>query len=278
MEIINLVPKYIDFLHGKQSRDEYIADFPELFEHYFAFWGHKDAPFVENKSTIHTGASLVLDNIAHIENIFSASGISLDALRLVLFVGQNVSNGHSAYLNDKWVVWIPIELYNSKLQVDVFLTHELIHGVHYQKHPELYFATQDEKRNLGRQIVSEGVATYATMRLINVDQQTALWADFLADTEYATWCEQYNARKTELVKFAITHWNDDAKELFQANDKRDILRFRGGYGLGLETVGAIAKDISLPALLDMDTQELHQKSLAYLKKAEPDEAPPKLRD
>jgi hypothetical protein len=270
MKILNLVPDYIKTMEEKDPLESYFSIFPALFEHYFSYWSNKELPFVKNFMVIKHGEKLLLDSISNIERKFAVAGLNLDSIHIVFFVGQNTTNGHAAKLNGKWWVWIPVEMYATQRQVDAFLPHEMIHGLQYAQQPNLYFSTQAEKEKLSRQLIIEGIATWSTMRIMQIEKREALWADFISDEDYSLWIQQYEINKKALLEFAIENWNGGSKGLFLANNKKDIFQFRAGYLMGLALVDHIAKGKSVATVIGMNTIELN-KFLALAIKKERDE-------
>lgn len=264
MKIRNLVEEYRSVLSGEISIDAYTATFPALFGHYTTFWGSPSAAFCDDTSAIERGEKLILEKLPQIESAFAENGLEIANISLVLFVGQNVTNGHAAFLDNEWWVWIPVEAYASAAQVDAFLPHEILHAVQYSKHPDLYFSTEEERRRLSRQTITEGVATYGAAELMGLGQKEALWADLLNAEEYAAWLDQYDTHRQELLNFVYENWDGDADELFQANDSADIFRFRAGYLLGLEAIQTTFGDVKLLDLINIETRRFSAELFRYI--------------
>ena len=266
MKILNLVPKYIETISKEKSLKKYFSQFPDLFEHYFTFWSDKNISFVTDLKTIKNGEQLILDNIDYIEKKLKHAELPVETIKVVLFVGQDVSNGHAAYLDNEWWVWVPVETYASKIQVDAFLPHEIIHGIHYSMQPDFYFSTRAEKDNTSRQIITEGLATLGTMQVMEMTQYEATWADFLDKEDYNIWLNQYEERRLELLEFVIENWDKGAKNLFQANDQKDILKFRIGYLVALKAIEGVFSTTSLSKMLEVNRAHFSMELLKYLKK------------
>ena len=111
MKILNLVPKYIETISKEKSLKKYFSQFPNLFEHYFTFWSDNNISFVTDLQTIKNGERLILDNIDYVEKKLKNAGLPVETIKVVLHVGPGVSNGHAAYLDNEWFVWIAVERY-----------------------------------------------------------------------------------------------------------------------------------------------------------------------
>jgi len=241
MRIKNLVASFIEYAKRGETKGRYYHTFPALFDHYFLFWADKNLPFYDDVKTIQKQTDLILGHLSSIENRFKKHGLDTEALRVVLFVGKNTTNGHAALLDEEWWVWLPVEAYASEFQVNTFVTHEILHGLHYQRHPKLFFRTRKQKYLLSRQVITEGLATFGSMTVLGVDRQQALWADYLSDMEYITWWKEYKNQRRKIANYILQNWNTDSKGLFEANNPKDIFNFRAGYAFALEVIEAFSK-------------------------------------
>lgn len=236
MHVKDLTDNYFDFVLDQKNPDAYVASDPSLFEHYFSYWASRERGFSKYPvNEIKTASLRIKAKLPFIEQRLAQAGISTDGIDFVLFVGKGTANGHAFPLDGRMVVWIPVETYQTGMQVEVFVTHEIVHGIHYALQPDFFFATPFQKRHVGRQILTEGVATFVTRAVLRCSLEVALWADFLGSTEMTAWLNECHRRSNELRRFVGAHWDDTqgpATELFLANDSTDILRNRAGYFIG----------------------------------------------
>jgi len=178
----------------------------------------------------------------------------------MLFVGVDTSNGHAYRQGDRFRVWLPIESYRTEKLIDVFITHEMLHALHYEASPTFYFADTREKDNLGRQLMTEGIATCLTQRLLGTDDLTALWADFLPRDRGQEWLRECEARSPELVGLLRRNFDlsSDAISMFHAADPLDIRRYRAGYYVGLRLIEELMTEKRLTAgqLLQLERSAL----------------------
>ncbi len=265
MRITNLVKNYHEDFDDK-DKSRYLQSFPELFEHYFSYWSDESLPFFKDKEVIARGEQLILKGFPVIEKKMRELSIDLNDIDVVLFVGQNVSNGHAALLDGTWTVWLPVEAYASKEQVDIFVTHEMVHAVHYKKHPELYFSSINEKQLTSRQVITEGLATYISMLVAGVNEKKALWADFLSDEQIDQWMNNCEKQIANLAITVLERWDESAQGLFQANDSEDIMKFRAGYYLGMKSIKDIVKDRGIAGLLDLNGEDLTREVYSEIKR------------
>ncbi len=187
-----------------------------------------------------------------------SAGFDLSNIDCVLFVSQGTSNGHAFKDGKKFVVWIPIEGYETKLQTLVFITHEIVHGLHYSYSPDFYFKNVSEKLSVARQVITEGLATYLSMKILSVNEGVALWADYISKDKIKIWLQKCRQKEQELYNFVLKNFPSRSPkiELFYANDSKDIYQNRAGYFVGLQAIGQICKDRKINA---MDLLKIHRK-------------------
>lgn len=244
MKIIDLTNKYIKHILDDGNLASYEKSYPALFQHYFRYWAkRKYFSKTLNKAEVKKRLNLIEPRLSRVEKKISKFGFNISFLKIVLFVGQSTSNGHVFRENKEFIVWIPIETYSTPLQVDVFITHEIIHSLHYLKSPDFYFNNFNEKRLISRQLITEGVATYLTKHIIKITQAKALWADFLSKEKTKIWFRECQQKEKELFKFVLKNFSSINPEisLFYAKNPRNIYEFRAGYFVGLKLLDRIVK-------------------------------------
>lgn len=243
MNVYDLTDVFIEKALADDDPSAYKLAFPALFDHYYTYWASPErypekltAEFVAEK------AELIRSRLPALEKRFVELDIALEDIEVALFVGHNVSNGHAFQHEGRFIAWIPVEAYPSQLSVDVFVSHELAHGLHYSSAPDTYFTTRVEKNLMWRQLLTEGIATLASMKVVDVDEIYALWADLIDRGQAKNWYDASQEKRQELAQFALDHFSDDFQDnaFFSMCDKGDIFRNRGGYYLGLQLLKEIA--------------------------------------
>ena len=198
---------------------------------------------------------------------FAKKGFDTSKFSFVLFVGKNCSNGHAFRDENQWVVWIPVELYSTNLLVDVFVTHEIAHALHYEKSPDFYFTSRTEQRSFSRLLLAEATATYLTSRVLGCTDDVALWGDYRSARQLLQWRADCTRNVTLLKETAVRRFRSHAPtELFQANDPEDVFKFRAGYLLGLELIKEISRSEVLTAnkIIGLPREQLERLALEYL--------------
>jgi len=248
MNIIDLTKSYIlEILKAKDLR-AYERSYPALFSHYFRYWARrKNFPVYLSRAEVKKRKKFITEALKEIEKNLISSRFETKNIDVVLFVGQGTSNGHAFRDGKKIIVWLPLEAYKTKLQARIFITHEIIHAFHYSYSPDFYFNNLVDKRSVIRQIITEGLATYLSMKILNVDEGTALWADYISKSKIRTWLQECRQKEQDLYRYVLKNFSSSNPKisLFYANNPSNIVNYRAGYYVGLKLVEAIAKDMKL---------------------------------
>ncbi|MBI4119508.1 MAG: hypothetical protein HY456_01515 [Parcubacteria group bacterium] len=267
MKITDLTGGYIKTILKKQSPVEYEAALPELFKHYFQYWADRKYFYtILKEKEVAERTAAIIARLPHIEREFNGFGLPTDKLQIVLFVGQNCTNGHALRYKKEFMVWLPIEAYKTAKESDVFITHEIVHAIHYSAVPEFYFKTISEKYSMARQLITEGLATYLSMQMAKIDEKDALWADYLPIKKRNEWFEECKKKEAELSEFALKNFYRENREFFESNDPKDLYRYRGGYYVGLKTIGEIARERNMANidLLKLPRDQFEELAIASL--------------
>jgi len=152
MKITNLIPEYIRYIEN-DNLSEYEKSFPELFEHYFTYWGNKKTfSKILTKKQAKEKSKNLNSQLDKIENKLQNFGFDTTNIELILFVGQNYTNGHSFRHNGVFKVFVPIESYSTEKQILIFITHEIIHSIHYSVQPDFYFNKKNKKDHFSKDL------------------------------------------------------------------------------------------------------------------------------
>ncbi|MCP4580488.1 MAG: hypothetical protein GY839_02640 [candidate division Zixibacteria bacterium] len=256
MKIIDLTDYYTEYLANNGDLGTYEKSYPALFNHYFKYWADRIKPVAKiSKAEISNRVKLITDSLNYLELKFNMAGFDIANLKIVLFVGVNKTNGHAFKDGDEYIVWLPIETYFSRQLCDVFISHEIGHALHYMSSEDFYFNDLSEKLTVSRQLVTEGLATFLSMKILNIGEGEALWADYLSREDKERWLSQCLLERKTLNKFVLDNFNknDSRIGLFYANDPDNIYYFRAGYYVGLKLIEEVsaATKIGLSELLEM---------------------------
>ena len=243
MVVHNLVDDFIANRLSGGNRESHELLYPALFDHYYRYWCPREREVSSlSDEELRARVGLIQSVLEPIGEHLTAHGLDHHGLRIVLFVGGNTSNGHAFADGDTWVVWLPVETYSTEALARVFVTHEIMHALHYRTTPAFDFKDKPSKAHLGRQLITEGLATYFTAQVLDISEEDALWGDYLSPLVLKNWMRECRTRLDELKAICRTRFNQSASGLglFMANDPNDIMNFRAGYYLGGEVIRSIA--------------------------------------
>ena len=271
MNIIDLTENYIDCLTGKNDFRTYERSYPELFSHYFRYWSNRE-PYsaLLTKSEVIKRRNLISGVLNEIEERFLVNNIETKNLSLVVFVGQGTSNGHVFRDHEKFMVWIPVECYKTNTQARIFVTHEIIHSVHYSLSPDFYFENSKDKRSIGRQLITEGIATWLTLKILQIDEGVALWADYLSKRDLRLWINECKQREMELLNLVQKTFRSTSNSigLFNAGNTSDVTGNRAGYYVGLKLIEGLSEEhkLNLQEILRIPRKKLEKMALNWISK------------
>lgn len=138
-------------------------------------------------------------------------------------------------------------------KLGVLLQHELFHLYHRQVNPAVFSESNGEADPLYRQLWTEGLATFVSMRL----NPTATVAEVLLSIPLA---EKGDALLAPLARELSGKLDStdpkDLSDFFDAGSKRTDIPPRSGYFIGLRTAEALGKRFTLIELARLGRSEL----------------------
>ncbi len=269
IELLDLTPQYLQNV-TRQREQAYFEAYPELFRHYYQYWAVPGDLVRLTEHAVREKVALIRSRLPFLEQEFTRKGFG-DIVLVVLFVGANTTNGHAFWDQNRqaFVVWLPVEAYGTSLQVDVFVTHEMIHALHYTRNRGFYFQDKKAMCLVGRQIITEGIATWGTQFITGKGDVTVLWADYVLPSFAVQWYRRCRVQSQEMAQRILDEWNEsrDENEWFSLWDENDVTRYRGGYYVGLEVIKRVCEEqaLDLHSLLALEKQEVETMVLRALK-------------
>ncbi len=153
----------------------------------------------EKIELINEAASLLKETlkvvIPSLENTFSDT----QHLEIIMIVGEGYIDGHGVIVSNKPYVIIDLGTIAESLHeydLEVFLIHEIIHALHYNVCPSMYFRNYSGLADdYIKRLVSEGIATYATGRLHSKESGFEYWLGHFTVKETNEWIDLCERRK-----------------------------------------------------------------------------------
>ncbi|OGL66918.1 hypothetical protein A2856_00220 [Candidatus Uhrbacteria bacterium RIFCSPHIGHO2_01_FULL_63_20] len=230
--------------------------FPKLQAHLSACWGFDAQP----ASPSDAGFDFVQRSIVKARLALERIGLPADEVRTMIIRGNGSANGHACLIDGKPVAWFAAEGYPTQERADAFVPHEIIHAIHYPLCHDYAFDTKEKKNELGRQLVTEGIATVLTAQAMDIPLEQALWADVQTIEATKRWMETISSDLPKRASSIRERWNEDAGEWFLANDPSDPFRYRAGYAIGAMTIDRVMRGqkLSPNALLSLPRTTLDE--------------------
>jgi uncharacterized protein YjaZ len=189
-----------------------------------------------------SSAQSFLSWLNELQSMLEASNLDTSNILCAIMDKCSTSNGHAFLWKEKAVVWFSASNYPTPKTIEVFATHEVIHAIHYLSNPDFCFNSAKEKNHVGRQLVTEGVATYITQQLLQLTDSEALWADYLVASDLEVLMKEYDAGKNTTASRILTAWDADDQAFFTALNRENIDEYRSGYFIGRLIVEKIMKE------------------------------------
>lgn len=269
MHVIDLTEYYLKYVIQRDDTARYEATFPQLFEHYYAFWAKPQTYSFRDVEKVAFHRNLILARLPSLLERFEREGLKFEYIDIAIFVGHGTSNGHAFPLMGRWVVWLPVESYHSPQFIDIFVSHEMAHALHYQQQPDFYFKDEKEKNQVFRQLVTEGIATLVSKEILDASDEQALWADYLPFERVQQWYKACLERKEELLRIVAENLDssDEQNRLFSFSETDNVLENRAGYYAGLALVEHYAKQqgLTLRDLFSISKEEFWRIIQSLLK-------------
>lgn len=175
----------------------------------------------------------------------------------VALLGNGTANGHAVLQGENSYAWIALEAYTGEHQLRVFMTHEIVHALHYHAVPAWYPHTKAQYLETGRALFTEGLASWLTMKALGVSAEEALWGGYINDTAAAAWTQELATTEHDAWAKLKQHWTQPAATglLFSANDAAPADN-RAGYYYGLKLIERLAETRSVAQLLALVPEEV----------------------
>ncbi len=278
-KIINLAIKQMKFhnINGVFRQKSFFKEYFKVFR--------ENKPFNENiiYSILH---SLELNDVVNLSNtliskfekkadILSRNDFKSD-IGLIIFIGDGYIDGHSIFLNNSTYVFIDIYAIssrsNEKYDLEAFLSHEIIHAVHYDLnkafYPENYNLTEDKYL---KTLIVEGMATYMSIALFGIPEISAYWFGLLSKYELNEWVCNCETMKTTIglnLKELVSESKFDKNiydKLFCVIKSESFTSHRIGYYYGCQIIKMIYYENSINEVFRLEFNDIKKYINAYFK-------------
>ncbi|MDQ0159503.1 hypothetical protein [Alkalibacillus salilacus] len=266
MEFINFAYSQINCNEQNFIHHPFFREYLKVFNSNDDF--HKNVnELTKNYSTNDINGSIEFLRTLTAEMFYSIN----DSLRLdfevgvVVFIGDCSYDGHGILFDGKPYVFLDLSAIIPRLNIynlNTFITHELIHSIHYFINPDFYrgnFKSIEEKYY--KLIFAEGIATKLSSELTNDSDEQIYWFGFLDAMKVKNWINNCEKMKSEIgkeIKNAInTEAFDNAlnNKLFSIEDFEKLDMYRVGYYYGAKIVGQFLEHKTIDEVLRLNYAE-----------------------
>lgn len=191
---------------------------------------------------------------------------------LILFIGDGKVDGHSIIVDGLTYVFIDLKAIilrsNLNFSLDGFISHEIIHAIHYKANRDFYpknYITMNEIYL--KTLIVEGMATFMSAKIFGVNDELKYWLGFLEAQDVKEWkinCQEMSFSIGMQIEQAILNEKFDknlCQRLFCIKANRKFTLYRTGYYYGSEIIKNVYDDKNIEAIFKMD----YESSINYIK-------------
>lgn len=190
---------------------------------------------------------------------------------VILFIGPFAWDGHGILVKEKPYIFLNITMMEHHFDLPGFIPevhaiHEIVHGIHYNFHPEFYPGKcKNIKELYFNKFLSEGIATYLSGKINNSSPAEALSFGFMSDDEFKCWitkCLFIRNRLWLMLNKSIIEncYSEELWEhLFLVPDLEPgcLTRGRYGYYYGMKIAEIVSEKKGDLSLIKISQKVLH---------------------
>ncbi|MHC0551934.1 DUF2268 domain-containing putative Zn-dependent protease [Salinicoccus sp. CNSTN-B1] len=263
MEVLNLAEKQIKSKSLNPIESAFFKEYFRLFNSNVSF--EKDTKqLMQAYSTQEVSKSVSFLKTLSEEILYQINDIlNRDVvLDIITFFGDCSYDGHAILIDGKPYIFFDLnavlprlDFYNFK----AFITHEMIHGVHYILNPAFYrgnYHTVEEKYL--KLLFAEGIATYLSSVISKEKIEDAYWFGYLKTNQVSKWVRNCEKMKNDIgnnLQQAINLGKLDKpfyNRLFGIDDFEMVTSYRTGYYYGSEIVKYFLEEKNINDALLLD--------------------------
>ncbi|ENK0557438.1 hypothetical protein B2H94_06635 [Clostridium sporogenes] len=277
METIYIFKKQLEL--GTDPKELYKTHI--FFNEYFNVF-NKDPNFKENtekilyeysKESIYKAFNILKNTFEKKVNFISDS-LDLKIIPgLIVFIGDGYIDGHGALINNKPYVFFDLSAIIpnfNKYNIDLFVTHELLHGIHYSYNPYFYpkYYNSIEEKYFKR-MIAEGIATNLSPTFSSSTIEDSYWMGLLDKKEVQIWvdsCEKMKnniAYKIDSALKSSSFDEDLYHTLYTVSDLKHLTNSRLAYYYGSQIINELRDYKSINEILSMDYEYFKDCILLY---------------
>lgn len=192
---------------------------------------------------------------------------------IIIFFGDCCYDGHGILIDHKPYVFFDLNaiiprrnIYNFKM----FVTHEILHAIHYFLNPEFYPKNHHTSvEQYLKLLFSEGIATYLSYQISGGKIEHSYWFGYLTTEQVGEWmknCKQFKKDIGIGLRRIISEQTFEPSlynRLFGIEDLEKITSYRTGYFYGAEIVKNLLKKRDVNDVLTLHYSRVRQLIMDY---------------
>ncbi|MGO5064997.1 MULTISPECIES: hypothetical protein [unclassified Clostridium] len=277
MEIISIFEKQLEFdadANKLYKTHIFFNEYFSVFNKYSNFKENTEKILYEySKESIYKTFNILKNTFEKKVNFISDS-LDLKIIPgLIVFIGNGYIDGHGALINNKPYVFFDLSAIIPNFHnynIDLFVTHELLHGIHYSYNPYFYpkYYNNIEEKYFKR-MIAEGIATNLSSTFSSSTIEDSYWMGFLNKKEVQIWVDNCEKIKNNIVyrinsSLKSSSFDKDLYHtLYTVSDLKHLTNSRLAYYYGSQIISALSKYNSINEILSMNYEYFKGYILSY---------------
>ncbi len=273
---MKIVPLFQDQV-ASSDQEAILVTHSDFFEEYFEVFGRK-ARFLDSideqiaaldSEDLSLKVGRLEKGIKHAARALESTLEPCPMPRCVVFIGEGSYDGMGLIMKDLPHFFVDLSLVQARLsesssfQLEIFLIHEALHGIHFSTSSEFYpryYDTETDKYH--RRMMTEGICAYLSARILGKTMESALWLGLVDDGVIHHWmghCKEKKGPFGHAMQAAIRGEADDVYlwyDLFGVRDMDNLAESRAGYYYGYQIAVKLADAYGDERLLHLSYEEM----------------------
>ncbi|EPY2276219.1 hypothetical protein ACXAT3_000919 [Clostridium sporogenes] len=277
MDIISIFEKQLEL--GSSSDELYKTNI--FFNEYFSVF-NKNPNFKENtkkilykysKEKIYKTFNILKNTFKKKVNLISNSLHLKIIPGIIVFIGDGYIDGHGALINNKPYVFFDLSTIIPNFHnynIDLFVTHELLHAIHYSYNPlfyPIYYNSIEEE--YFKRMIAEGIATNLSSVFSSYTIKDSYWMGFLNNKNVQIWINNCKKMKSDIgdkISLSIKSYIFDENlysHLYSITDLKHLTNVRLAYYYGSQIINELRDYKSINEILSTDYEYFKDCILSY---------------